>query len=124
MEGSKVERLDAHILLPVHTLRVGVGPGALASWQAETLVAHDDLTARVQPLNVARGRLGPIVYDVGVAAGAAWLVGELPGEDGFRGPVTPDDGVNGGAVLAWAGTLVNHSLWLMPKACSYAWMPP
>lgn len=82
MESGKVKRLNVQVLLPVDTLTVGVWVTAV-TWKAETLISKCDQVVGVQGLDVLRDLGGPVVDDSRVAAVAARLVGQLPGQDGI-----------------------------------------
>ena len=100
MHGAEVDGADGEIGGKIHALRRPVRVAAIrAGRQAEPLVAHRDHVARVEALDILGRRSRPGSHDAGGAAGAARLVGELPGEDGAGAGVARHDGFDVGLVL-------------------------
>ena len=92
MEGPVVQSRDLEILGEVDAFVAAVGVGAIALRRGQpALVTEADHVLRVQRFDVSADVLGPVVDDGGVAAAAARLVGELPGEDGAGRFVPIDD---------------------------------
>lgn len=98
VESSKIESRDVQQCDKVGSLAVCVRICAITG-ETETLDARRDQVVGVEALDVRRGSQGPVVDDTGVAAVAAGLIAELPGENGRRVEVASNKGLDVGLVL-------------------------
>lgn len=94
VEGAEVERLDGKVGGEVDALALLVGVRAVARAGVEALVAERDQVRAVERLDVRAGFAGPLGDDLGAAAVAARLIGELPREDRGAVLVAADDGLD------------------------------
>jgi len=128
MESAVIERVNGHILRKVHPLSARISITAIISRipvlrpirRARTqpaLITQGNKMSRVQRLDVGRSLGSPVVDDRSVAAVAARLVHELPGEDGVGVLVAVHDeldvvlvgSLSGGVCVEGRGIASKHS---------------
>lgn len=104
MEGAEIDGRDGEVGGEVRSRANGVWIRAIrAGGEAEAFVAEAHHVVGVERLDIGRDGGNPVCDDRRVAAAAAWLVGEFPGEDRFGGCVSRYDGLDVGFVLRLGG---------------------
>ena len=93
MQDSEIQRLDREVLDKIHTLTHLVRICGLAG-ETKSFISECDHMVGIQALDVRTGSGGPFGQDIGVAALAAGLVGQLPGKDSWRVGILGDDSLN------------------------------